>query len=172
MKKMMMGIVAMMMVFGTMTANANNVAKNDKNGYNVTAVNNDGHKTHHNDGHNGNHNGNGNHNVNGNHNGNVNHNGNHNGNHNDGHFNNAPHNGGHFNDAPHNGGHFGNAHYDMHHMHFLGDVRGNDLFVRKCTGHKVKHVGHHNHVFLNEVVRGHHTGHVVCAVCGLHMHRY
>lgn len=66
MKKMMMGIVAMMMAFGTMTANANSVVNNDKKGNNdkVTVVMNDkdGHKGHgmngHNDRWNDNHRGN------------------------------------------------------------------------------------------------------------------
>ena len=54
MKKITMGIAAMMMVFGTMTMNANNAnhGKNDKKGHNITTVDNHyGNKGHNDKGH-------------------------------------------------------------------------------------------------------------------------
>lgn len=136
-----MGIVTMMMVFGTMTMNGNNVAKNDKNnhGKKVVAVNNKAHND-------------------------------------KSHFDKGNNDGWDKGDKKmydmgkgmkkghtyHN-----NAWFKDYHM---GGMGHNFINVHHCMyGFNVKTKAHH-HVYANEMVNGHHTGHMICIYCAKHMH--
>lgn len=142
MKKMIMGIATMMMVFGTMTMNANNATKNDKNnhGHNTTAVNNHG------KGHDKGHNDKG---------------------HNDGwgHNNKNTYHMGHGMNNHHT--YHNNAWFKNYHM---GHVGRNYINVFHCmAGYKVMAKPHH-HVYAHEMVNGRYTGHMICIHCAKHMH--
>lgn len=144
MKKMVMGIVAMMMAFGTMTMNANNAVKNDKNnhGKNAVVVNNHGHNKGHNDkGHNdawG---------------------------HNKGHNDKGMY---HMNHAKPKGHVY--AHNAWFHNMHKGPMGRNYINVFHCMhGYKVNAPAHH-HVYAYELINGHATGHVICIYCAKHKH--
>lgn len=126
MKKMMFGIAAAMMVFGTTAMNA----KNDNKGKNDNHGNNHGIVVNNNAGNHGNH-------------GNT--------------YN------------------WGNHGYAMNHEMMMvrdichkKDIRNMNF---RWTSKEIKAHGFtKRHYFVREIVKGHSTGHMVCKVCGYHMH--
>ncbi len=148
---MTIGIVAMMMAFGTIAANGANVAQGKNNGNNihVAKVENKGHNNKgYNDkkGH-GNKNG-----------------------HNNG-WNNGNHKG-HDKDfymigKNHNHGAWG-KYVGVYKNNHWGKLVGNKMYVNHCMYGHHHNIGLHKHVYAYEMINGHKTNHFLCIYCGKH----